>query len=212
LAACKQSLEDNQWHHIVGVYDGKRIVLYVDGEEKDAVTASGTVRVNNAPVTLGENAVNRGRHFGGWLDDARLYARGLSAEEIKALHRERIAWVRHRDSQLFLARYRLVQWLGEKVGNLRRGGRLGRVKPIFRRIKPLDGTSRWDSESLWGKPMRGRVSLASQLLVCRRPWCWKGETPGEAESQESNVLLSALNKRMGVTALRLAQGPEAGSR
>jgi hypothetical protein len=30
---------------------------------------------------------------------------------------------------------------GEKVGNLRRGGGLGRVKPIFPRIKPLGGTA-----------------------------------------------------------------------
>jgi len=27
----------------------------------------------------------------------------------------------------------------EKVGNLRRGGRLGRAKPTIPRIKPLDG-------------------------------------------------------------------------
>ncbi len=88
LATFKPSLEDNQWHHIVGVYDGKRIALYVDGEEKNAVTAAGTVRLNNAPVSLGENAFSRGRHFGGWLDDARVYTRGLSAEEVKALYGE----------------------------------------------------------------------------------------------------------------------------
>jgi len=56
-----------------------------------------------------------------------------------------------------------VQWLEEKVKNLRRGGRLGRVKPIFRRIKPLDGAFERDSESLGGKPMRGRVLLAVHL-------------------------------------------------
>lgn len=84
----KGPLEDNQWHHIAGVYDGKRIVLYVDGEEQDAVSASGPISANNVPVTLGENAASRGRLFGGWLDDARLYTRALSAEEVKALHGE----------------------------------------------------------------------------------------------------------------------------
>ncbi len=82
----KEALTDDHWHQLVGVYDGKRIALYVDGEEKAAVTASGALAVNNVPVTLGENAASRGRLFGGWLDDARLYNRGLSAEEVKALH------------------------------------------------------------------------------------------------------------------------------
>jgi len=53
----------------------------------------------------------------------------------------RIAWVRHRDFQLFLARCLRVLRLEDKVGDLRRGGGLGRVKPIFRRIKPLDGAA-----------------------------------------------------------------------
>jgi hypothetical protein len=86
--AFKQPMKDNEWHHVVGVYDGKRIALYVDGEEKDVGTASGPISVNNVPVTLGENAASRGQLFDGWLDDARLYTRGLSAEEVKTLFRE----------------------------------------------------------------------------------------------------------------------------
>ncbi len=85
---CKRSLEDGQWHHVVAVYDDKRIALYVDGVEEDAVAASGALALNNLPVTLGENAASRGRLLGGWLDDVRLYDRGLSAEEVKALRAE----------------------------------------------------------------------------------------------------------------------------
>lgn len=84
----KQSLEVNQWHHVVGAYDGKRIALYVDGAEKDAFSASGPIAVNNVPVTLGENDASRGRLLHGGLDDARLYTRGLSAAEVKTLFRE----------------------------------------------------------------------------------------------------------------------------
>ena len=87
-AVFKEPLEDHEWHHIVGVYDGKKVALYINGEQRDAVSASGFISVNNVPVTLGENAANRGRLFNGWLDEARLYARGLSAEEVKTLFRE----------------------------------------------------------------------------------------------------------------------------
>jgi len=40
-------------------------------------------------------------------------------------------------------------------------------------------------------------------------WCRESEIPGEAETQESNVLLAALNKRCGVTALQSAESLEA---
>lgn len=87
-AVFKQPLVDNAWHHVVGVYDGKSAALYVDGDQKDVVTASGPISVNNVPVALSENAANRGQSFNGWLHDARLYTRGLSAEEVKRLYRD----------------------------------------------------------------------------------------------------------------------------
>ena len=86
--AFKAPMNADEWHHLVGVYDGKSVAIYVDGEEKDRVAAAGAISVNNVPVTLGENAMNRSRLFAGWLDDARLYTRGLSVEEVKTLFRE----------------------------------------------------------------------------------------------------------------------------
>jgi len=85
--ASKRPLAEEQWHHIVATYDGKRIALYLDGVEEAAATASGPLALNNLPVTLGENAANRGRLWSGWLDEARLYDRGLSSDEVSALYR-----------------------------------------------------------------------------------------------------------------------------
>lgn len=77
---------DGQWHHLVGVYDGTKAVLYLDGVEQASASVSGPIAWNNLPVTFAENAASRGRLWSGWLDDARLYARALSVEEVKALH------------------------------------------------------------------------------------------------------------------------------
>lgn len=77
---------DDQWHQLVGVYDGTKAVLYLDGAEKASAPVSGPVAWNNLPLTLAGNAAHRGRLWSGWLDDVRLYARALSAEEVKALH------------------------------------------------------------------------------------------------------------------------------
>ena len=86
-ATSKGPLDGTSWHHVVGVYDGQRIALYVDGELQNSVLASGQVTVNTEPLWVGNNAAVRGQAFGGWLDDVRLYACGLNESEIKALQR-----------------------------------------------------------------------------------------------------------------------------
>ena len=79
---------DGQWHHLAGVYDGTKAVLYMDGVEKASASVAGPIAWNNLPVTFAENAASRGHRWSGWLDDARLYTRALSAEELKALQSE----------------------------------------------------------------------------------------------------------------------------
>lgn len=83
----KRAVDDGQWHHAVGLYDGKQVAFYLDGELQGSVGVSGPIAQNTEPVLIGENAASRGRPFNGWLDDVRLYNRGLSAEEIRALYR-----------------------------------------------------------------------------------------------------------------------------
>lgn len=85
----KRKVEDDLWHHVAGVYDGQRMVLYLDGVADGAVSATGPIAVNNVPVTLGENGLSRGRFFNGWLDNARLYGRALSADEVRRQYQER---------------------------------------------------------------------------------------------------------------------------
>ncbi len=85
MVASKRAVDDGQWHHVLTSYDGKRVVLYLDGVEEDAVTAGGMITLNSAALALGENDASRGRRFNGWLSDVRIYDRGLSADEIKPL-------------------------------------------------------------------------------------------------------------------------------
>jgi large repetitive protein len=86
-ASSKRSVNDGQWHHLAGVYDGQRIALYVDGKLEDSVAAAGSVALNTEPVWLGNDSAARGEYFRGWLDDVRLYDRGLTEAEIQALQR-----------------------------------------------------------------------------------------------------------------------------
>lgn len=81
----KRPVDDGQWHHVAGIYDGQHMAFYLDGELEDSVAASGPIAVNTEPVMVGQNSMGRSRPFSGWIDDVRLYDRSLSAEEIRAL-------------------------------------------------------------------------------------------------------------------------------
>jgi rhamnogalacturonyl hydrolase YesR len=73
---------DNQWHHLVGVYDGSQVRLYVDGQ-LDAYGAAGAVKTSTDPVYIGSR-VNRvsDRSWEGQIDDVRIYNRALTEAEI----------------------------------------------------------------------------------------------------------------------------------
>ncbi len=90
------SVNDGQWHHTVGVYDGESMCIYVDGELDSSSKASGRMNVNDFPVLIGANAqVGErlfraeeglgGREWNGWIDDVRIYSYALSPEEVKML-------------------------------------------------------------------------------------------------------------------------------
>jgi hypothetical protein len=83
--ASKMRLDESQWHQVVGTYDGRRTVLYVDGNEESCSTASGRLAINTAPLTVGESSVSPGHLFAGWMDDVRVYGRCLTASDVQAL-------------------------------------------------------------------------------------------------------------------------------
>ncbi|MHC4586850.1 MAG: LamG domain-containing protein, partial [Planctomycetota bacterium] len=75
-------VNDGRWHHAVGTYDGSHICLYVDGKLDVSSTASGTIKINNQSVYIGENSEQTDRFWNGLIDDVRIYSYALSADEI----------------------------------------------------------------------------------------------------------------------------------
>lgn len=80
--AGSSNLDDNRWHHVVGVCDGFAKYLYVDGILEAFAPYRQTVLQNDFPVRLGENAQATGRYFRGQLDEVAIYARALSPLEV----------------------------------------------------------------------------------------------------------------------------------
>jgi hypothetical protein len=84
-------VNDGRWHHAVGTYDGSQICLYVDGKLDASSTASGTIKINNHPVNIGENSERPDRFWNGLIDDVRLYSYALTADEVAVLYEDSLA-------------------------------------------------------------------------------------------------------------------------
>ncbi len=82
----KRTIDDGQWHHLIGLSDGVRAALFIDGELEASAPAKAIAR-NKQPVMIGCNSEHYDRRFNGWIDDVRLYGYGLSNDEVKALYR-----------------------------------------------------------------------------------------------------------------------------
>ncbi|MBE7444943.1 MAG: LamG domain-containing protein [Planctomycetia bacterium] len=78
----------NAWHHLVGVYNGSTLKLYVNGVEVASTTAAGSIDSSTHPLRIGTRAFDPAdRYFQGNIDDVRIYSLALSDQEVQDLHR-----------------------------------------------------------------------------------------------------------------------------
>ncbi|MFW0862566.1 MAG: DUF2341 domain-containing protein [Candidatus Komeilibacteria bacterium] len=79
------NLNNNQWYHAVGTYDGNDIKLYVDGDLKDVYTKAGTIKTSTVPLCIGSEAgasCALGSYFPGKIDDVKIYNVARTGEQI----------------------------------------------------------------------------------------------------------------------------------
>ena len=84
-------LSNEKWNHVVGVFDGKKLYLYVDGmlsSSKPIWTLKGMATSEN-PVCIGSVGALPEQCYCGLIDDVRIYSYALSADEVKGLYEGR---------------------------------------------------------------------------------------------------------------------------
>jgi hypothetical protein len=70
------------WRHLAGTYDGSELNLYIDGELQATETHQGTIATNTFAVSIGSDNEQTWMWYNGAVDDARIYSRALTAEEV----------------------------------------------------------------------------------------------------------------------------------
>ncbi len=78
-------LSPSQWYHVVGVYDGSYLYLYLNGElkGKEATTLTGNIVDLATETRLGGRGDNT-RQFDGTMDEVKIYNFALTADEVKS--------------------------------------------------------------------------------------------------------------------------------
>ncbi len=84
------NINDNTWHHVVGVYNGSDIRIYLDGLEKGSPTSvSGDISYreshSNLSVTIG-NYPTSNLDFNGLISNTQIWDTNLSAPEVATLY------------------------------------------------------------------------------------------------------------------------------
>lgn len=80
------SINDGNWHHVAGVFDGSNKYLYVDGVLDVSAVVTGTIAQNDFAVEIGHNSQATDRFWNGLIDEAEVIHRALSSEEIAAIY------------------------------------------------------------------------------------------------------------------------------
>ncbi|MBN0042178.1 hypothetical protein JN535_18640 [Cellulosimicrobium cellulans] len=83
-ATSSYPVDGQTWTHLVGVFDGSRVRLYVDGVEQGSVAGPDSVGTNDRPLVVGDQP-GGGYPLKGAVDDVLLLDRALSPAEVAAL-------------------------------------------------------------------------------------------------------------------------------
>jgi hypothetical protein len=78
----------NQWSHVVGVFDGTNLLIYLNGSLAAVPTpAPGLIVPSTYHLQIGHDPSDYWRFFNGLIDEATVYSTALSAAQIQAIYR-----------------------------------------------------------------------------------------------------------------------------
>ncbi len=83
------NINDGQWHHLAGIFDGTTIYVYVDGvlDGPNATLAvPGPIDTNDYEVRIGNNSQIESRFWNGQIDEVEIFNTALSGTDIANIY------------------------------------------------------------------------------------------------------------------------------
>ncbi len=79
-----KSVRQATWHHVASVYDGARLVIYIDGVEQVSTPLAKSPTDGRASLKLGARGDDAAERFMGVLDEVAVYDKALSPAQVEA--------------------------------------------------------------------------------------------------------------------------------
>jgi len=73
--------KEGVWHHVAGTFDGKELMIYIDGNMENSVSYAGKAGTSKLALWIGADDLPA--YFPGAIDEFRIYKRALDAAEVK---------------------------------------------------------------------------------------------------------------------------------
>jgi hypothetical protein len=111
------SMIDTNWHHIAGVYNGTKVIVYIDGIQGGISSGSGPITSSTYDLLIGMQANNAFR-FNGTMDEVRIHSRALSQDEIRASYNSGIYGLSGNFTNLTTGTYNYRTYVQNIYGNV----------------------------------------------------------------------------------------------
>lgn len=83
---------DNQWHQLIGTYDGTTRRIFMDGNQVLSLADTGNIASTTVPVSIGgritDGTPREGWFFNGMVDDVRIYKGAMPIRMVQKLYTE----------------------------------------------------------------------------------------------------------------------------
>jgi len=111
----------NQWHYLVGVYNGSLMSIYVNGVLKSTLNIGATSnafgRWSNY-LGIGRDYSDWTGYFNGSIDEVQIYNRALSAQEINASYQASLYKYYNNFTNLSSGTYKYLSYAFDQAGNV----------------------------------------------------------------------------------------------
>ena len=79
------SYSSNVWYHVAATFDGSSLKIYVDGDLKDTLSASGSIDNDDVSLEIGRKG-NNSFYFNGKIGQTAIWNKALLATEVSAIY------------------------------------------------------------------------------------------------------------------------------
>jgi hypothetical protein len=96
----QQPLIQDQWNHVLGVYDGSTLRIYLNGRRQGSFATGASPCQSDEPLRVGGGVTSGGQstHFTGRLDEVAVYDYPLTEYEIAAIFDYQGRWIEERQT------------------------------------------------------------------------------------------------------------------